>query len=462
MARTSNRSQAFSLDFWLLAGFLVILWIAGGASRPDAIGQAVVRAAAWAILIAAVLAAPAGGRRGSGFPLLLLCATALVTAAQLLPLPPGVWEALPGRGLFMGAEVALEGIRPWRPLSLSPQATTNALASLIVPLVVLVLAARLKTHEHWRIAALLLALCVASAALGLVEVSGGRFDHPLINDIEGLVSANFANRNHLALFLAMGCALAPAWSFRRGTDWHRLAATPGLLLIFAMVLLATGSRAGMVLGAVATALGGVMMRGPLTKALGRLPRSIAAGVVVGAAAILAGAVWLSFAMGRAVAIDRALLMEAGDDLRAKALPIVLEMIPRYFPAGSGFGTFDQAYRISEPESLLNPLYFNHAHNDWLEIALDGGLPGILLLAVATAWAAWRSFAVWLRTAGADQSLARLGSVLLALVAIASLADYPARTPLIMGIVALAAIWLCPAQKARSERTGESEDSAGHA
>ena len=57
MPRNSTSSADFSarLSFWLLCVFLVILWIAGGASRADVAGQAVVRFFAWAFLIVFVL-----------------------------------------------------------------------------------------------------------------------------------------------------------------------------------------------------------------------------------------------------------------------------------------------------------------------------------------------------------------------------------------------------------------------
>ena len=59
--------------------------------------------------------------------------------------------------------------------------------------------------------------------------------------------------------------------------------------------------------------------------------------------------------------------------------------------GNGLGTFESAY----PAYALfdSGLTVNHAHNDWLEWAADGGIPLFLLLAFIAAWsarAAWRS------------------------------------------------------------------------
>jgi O-antigen ligase len=120
------------------------------------------------------------------------------------------------------------------------------------------------------------------------------------------------------------------------------------------------------------------------------------------------------------------------------------MIESYFPVGSGFGGFDQTFRLHEPFALLMPTYFNHAHNDFQEIALDGGLPAILLLGAATVWWAIASLRAWRAGPEAQHILPKLGSAMLLLVFVASLVDYPARTPMIMAMIVIAAVWLARA------------------
>ncbi len=83
------------------------------------------------------------------------------------------------------------------------------------------------------------------------------------------------------------------------------------------------------------------------------------------------------------------------------------MIRTYFPVGSGLGGFDPLFRMHEPFELLKPTYFNHAHNDWLEIALDAGGAGIALLFGSILWWGMASARAW---RSADGSVtARLGS-----------------------------------------------------
>ena len=443
MSRTASNNPDFSarLSFWLLSAFLVILWIAGGASRADVWGQGVVRFFAWTFLIIFTLfSSRFEWQRVKPIAILLALSILLVTL-QLVPLPPSIWTALPGRELFIQAAEVSGQPQPWRPLSISPSATANALGSLVVPVAVLVFGAQLTREQHWRIASVLLALVFAGSLLALLQFSGARFGNPFINYQTGSVSGNFANRNHFALFVAFGCLLAPVWALRGdlAKRWKAIVAIC-LLPLFLLVSLATGSRAGILLTGLAIIAGIFIVRAPLLRSSRELPRwTIIAISVFGASALL-GSVALSFMLGRAVAIDRAFDLDAANDLRSRALPYVIEAIERYFPVGTGFGTFDPVYRIGEPDALLLPLYFNHAHNDWLEIILDGGIFGALLLSAGLIWTATSAIKAW-RRMNHRPLLARTGSITLLLVMFASLPDYPGRSPMIMAVIIIAAIWL---------------------
>jgi O-antigen ligase len=57
--------------------------------------------------------------------------------------------------------------------------------------------------------------------------------------------------------------------------------------------------------------------------------------------------------------------------------------------GFGGGAFYNAFTRYKVESGIGP--YNHAHNDYVEIAADVGLVGLLLLAIAVLMTAWRVF-----------------------------------------------------------------------
>jgi O-antigen ligase len=436
----------------LLLALLLILWLAGGASRADVIGQVLVRASAWAILIALLLFARFP-RPVPAKPLaLLIFAAVALPAIQLIPLPPSIWESLPGRGLLAEAARVSGQEQPWRSVSISPEATFNALSSLIVPLVVFLLVIRLTPRDHPRLANILLVLVIASSLFGLIQFAGLRIDNPFVNEIRGTVSGSFANRNHFALFLSIGCLLAPAWVFldQKGVRWKGPVAL-AMLLLFGLLILATGSRMGIILGIVAVGLGLFSVHKQIRNELKRLPPKLSIGLIAVAICMTASAIILSIVLDRAVSVDRAISLEVKEDLRRQALPVVISMTQQYFPVGSGFGAFDPVYRMAEPSALLSRSYFNHAHNDLIEIVLDGGLLGALLLLCALVWWLLKSIAAWRSRDAVNAILPRLGSMIVLLVIIASLTDYPARTPMIMAMLVIAAFWLAQAPAIASDR-----------
>lgn len=431
-----------SLPFVLLAGFLGVLWLAGGASRADALGQVVVRSAAWLALIVIILFGERYPLRGERTLWAFLTAALLLTLLQLVPLPPDVWQALPGRGFFAEAAAASGQPQPWRPWSLVPGATLNAASSLIIPIVVLGLVTCLKERERSWLPGLVLCLITTSALLGFLQFSGAAFNNPLIGLSGGQVSGIFANRNHFALFTAFGCMLAPVWAFLGGRQprWRGPVAL-GLVIIFALSILASGSRAGLLLGVVALGLGLLMVQQGIRKSLHRHPRWMFPALISGVVSTIAFFVLISVLADRAVSIDRVLAMQMGEDLRSRALPTILRAIDIYFPMGSGLGGFDPVFRIHEPFELLAPIYLNHAHNDFLEVAFDAGLPGIVLLLTALSWWAWGTFRAWKIGSSARNAMPKLGSAILALIMAGSIFDYPARTPMIMAVIVLAGVWL---------------------
>lgn len=428
--------------FLILCGLLVAVWIAGGGSRADLIGQVVVRGATWVLVIVAIFAGVRPTSSAFRPVFLILFAALALVLLQLVPLPPSVWQALPSRAMLSAAANLAGEPQPWRPLAIVPDAAINAASSLAPPIAVLLLFSALDERERAWLPGILLTLVTGAMFVGLLQFSGAGFDNTLVNDTPGQVSGTFANRNHFALYLAIGCLVAPVWAFsgERRVTW-RAPTAMGLILLFELTILASGSRAGMLAGGMALAIASIFARHGIRRALGTPPRWLFP--AIGGAVVMTFATFLviSIAADRAVSIDRAVALSTGEDMRARGLPVVLAMIRNYFPVGAGVGGFDTLFRMHEPFGLLKRTYFNHAHNDFLEIVLDAGVLGLLLLIAAVGWWGWASVRVWRRRPDAVAVLARLGSAILLLVLGASIVDYPARTPLIMVTMVLAAAWL---------------------
>lgn len=436
-AYPSYRLSPALLLFLLLLG---TLWVAGGASRADVTGQVVTRTATWLILVLTILCGVRPMGRSAGPVFWLLLATVLLVLLQLVPLPPSLWAALPGREFLLSAPLSQE---TWRPWSLAPSTTINAASSLIVPVATLYLVSAIPQDERAWLPAILLGAIFLSMLVGLLQFSGFIIDNSFINDSRGSVGGTFANRNHFALFLGLGCLIAPVWAFtgKQAAGWRAPVAL-ALITLFTLTILATGSRAGILTGLLALALGLALCWNDVRRALRGAPRWVFPTLIVAIIGVIATLVLVSIAADRAESVRRVFEMYPGQDARARGLPTVLSMISTYFPTGAGFGGFDPIFRLHEPFSLLKPSYFNHAHNDFLEVVLDGGLPALLVLLVAIGWYVIASIRVW-RRSGRHSVLPKLGSAILFLVFVASAFDYPVRTPIMMAIIVIAGLWLCP-------------------
>jgi O-antigen ligase len=425
----------------LLCLLFAVLVVAGGASRGDVAGQVVVRAACWGLLIVVALAGTQPSLGTSRPVALLLLAAIVLVLLQLVPLPPGLWSMLPGRQVLLQAATLSGQPQPWRPWSIVPDATSNALQSLVVPATTLVLLCSIKPAERDWLPGLLLCLVLVSVILGLLQLSGAGLGNPLINDTPGVISASFANRNHYALFLALGCLLVPGWIFLDGRrpGW-RASAGIGLLLLFALMILTTGSRAGIGTGILAIIAAMVLAWGDIGRSLRRAPSWMRPALIAGVVVLVLAFVAISVAADRATSINRIFAVDPGQDMRGRGLPTVLAMIATYFPFGSGLGGFDPIFRLHEPFNLLKLTYFNHAHDDFLEIVMDAGLPGLVLIVAALAWWGWASATAW-RSVTTRSILPRLGSAAILIMMLGSIIDYPLRTPMMMAILMVAAVWL---------------------
>lgn len=451
----------------LLAGFVLACVLFGGSSRPDNLSLLFIRPVAAAYVVAALTLPVASDWAGLRWPLALLGAFAATFALQLVPLPPGVWTALPGHARFVEATAALGVPLPWRPLSVSPDLTANSLLDLMIPLAVLTGMATVPVERRIALAPVLLVAMLASAVLGIAQWAGSSgsslYFYRYTN--RDLPVGFFANRNHQALFLAMALPLLRLWAALPGrlvpNPAFRAAIAVGAALLILPVLLASGSRSGLVLAILGA--GASLLIAPFRSG-GAIPRSrrrrLAPIALAGAGLlVIVGAVIL---FGRALSVSR--IADVGQieaDLRVRYLPIIVDMTQDFLPFGTGYGTFDAMFRIYEPLWALKPTYFNHAHNDILELAMTGGIPALIVLFTGIGFFVWRVAATirreWWRT---SSNGAKAGMTLVLLTFAASLTDYPLRAPTIAMVLALAVVWMgLPIPRPQPARTHSGDETA---
>lgn len=453
-----------------LAGlFTACAFAMGGSSRADVASLEVLRPLAVAVLGVALLSVRREHVSSYRAPLAIAILCAALLAAQLVPLPGGLGGALPGRGLV--AEIdALTGLdAAWRPLSLWPPATQNSLWALLVPLSLLVTCIQLPAADLARLLTVVLLAGAASAILALLQTIGDPQGALYFYDVTNFGSAVglFANRNHQAALLACLIPLAFAAAQLRRSNWRVWGgagrnADPGLVVAIAAtaflvpLILVTGSRSGLLLGAVALAsLAGVLPAGIRLPGREGFWGSRRVRLALGAGAIGA-LVSVTVYLQRDLAIDRIIDPAAGGDMRTRILPAARDMLELYLPWGTGAGTFREVYGANEPAALLAGFYMNQAHNDWLDVALASGLPGLAIAGAAIA--AWIARAVTVFSGGGSdefQPLRKAGLAVLLILALASLSDYPLRTPALACIFALAAVWAALPRASVSDRGAQS-------
>lgn len=469
----SRKRVSWEIASTTMAVMITFVTLTGGSSFADVAGQPVVRTGSLFLVGFAIIAGLRFDFSSYRAPFFAIGAMIAVVAVQLVPLPPTVWLSLPGRSAFDVSTLVPSVAMTWRPAALVPDMAWNALFALLVPASALLLVSAVPRSQFPVIVPLLLMMVILSSVVAAMQFSGSTFDNPLINERMGFASGLLSNRNHQALFLAIGVACAMQWGALRPFIKLRMAGAAALTFWFLLMILATGSRAGLALGGVGLIGGALLILGALRRAGIRFASKTLLLFAAGALLVLTLVVTISLYGGRSESLDRFHEASIGDDMRLRAMPVVLEMARGYLPVGAGQGSFETLFRSAEPDSLLKPTYFNHAHNDYLELAIEGGLSGLSLLMVCLAWLVWKSIQAWRSSPDGEVQRARLGSIVILLVLLASIVDYPARTPLIMMVLVLAAAFLnrlrkestasLPAQNRHlySEQSSEPETTGDH-
>jgi O-antigen ligase len=305
---------------------------------------------------------------------LFISGLVLIPIVQLVPLPPAIWTQLPGREL--SAQVlALAGLADeWRPLTLDPEGTIGSSLELLPGLAMFLAVLHLAARDRMRLLYILIALALLSAALGALQRAGGDAETFILFETahSGSSPGLFVSRNHQATFLLIGMVMAAAVarSFRGVRPAAALAGLTAavVLLFFAAAVVATGSRTGLVLLGPA-AIASLLLMYPVK------------GQWKGAALALAIVVPIGGFILQSSAAEDALsrFSEISEDDRPFYWKDTAVAVGKFWPAGSGIGSFPKVYGSVQSIETLRPLYVNNAHNDWLELTLEAGAPAILLM-----------------------------------------------------------------------------------
>jgi O-antigen ligase len=365
----------------------------------------------------------------------------VIPLVQLVPLPPAVWQALPGRENLIASLDLAGAANDWRPLSLSPHRTLAAVLSLGPPLVMMWFAALASTQERKALAVTIAVMSLIAVVVGagqLAQGPGGWLDFYATGDTAILHGFN-ANRNSSADLLLIGfVALAAVWSIsqsaRSRTASIAFAATAALLLLAVFL---TGSRTGIALILVVAGFAVAIIRsrtgaGGSIKWFGWKVWFALAGTSL--ATVAAGWWWRT-----TPAIARVLVrFDFAGEFRPELWRDAWHAAGYYWPVGSGLGTFLPAVLPAERLEVVDQTLPNRAHNELIELMLEGGLPLLACWLAIAAIVLWRLRHALAPESGLPRPLGLLAAAIIVIAGLHSLVDYPLRSMAMAGLVAMAA------------------------
>lgn len=374
-----------------LAGFGLILFNAAfwyGAVLPSDWNVSLAAIGALGLVFAV---SPHGKTRiaAPGQLILLLCAALLVLAIlQLVPLPlPLLGFLSPVRKEMVVAAVPVLGPQRYAPLSALPRATVDGILQLSAYLLIIVVFRQLASQLRgrlWLCAAPLIFLGTAEAGLGLFQYYAGP---------SGTAQGTYASRDHYAALLEMTLPFAVMWAIellrRRRAGEPEMARVIGsciLLAAGAVMLLAvihSLSRMGFI-----GALLGLFSIGALASVTARRSNAQRR-VLIAALTILVLLAFIFLPVDPLIARFGDLAKSSGisADTRVRMWQDTLALI-RDFPFfGCGLGAYESCFLRYKTVAPMQQVEF--AHNDYLQLAAEIGIPGFMLVLTLAALAVKR-------------------------------------------------------------------------
>jgi putative inorganic carbon (HCO3(-)) transporter len=427
---------------WAIFAFLLLVLLLGGASAAGYTGNLILQFSGVALIAYAVWNADQAGDQPTGLGRFLL-ALAVLFALQFLPLPPSLWQLLPGRdAVAKGFDLAAMP-QPWLAYSLDPWGSLQSLVWWI-PALAIFLAMRAKNAPPARLLIwLIAAVAYGSVILAAAQAFGGSgYFYTITNRGNGV--GLFSNSNHFSSFLLVAMALLAGQSLHDRPSGHHgkhrhtadyfLAAQLAPLVVGVIL---SASLAGQLL--MLPVLGGIVL---LARPDWKLRWTLVAAVL---AVFSVGLVWL---LSSGIAANDLLAKSGTAGIsRGEFLVNGSRMVQDFAPFGSGIGTFREIYPWYEDVTKVGTTYANHAHNDLLELLIETGLVGLIVLALFLVWLGKRSWQLW--NGNRNENLVALSASLATFaVLLHSLVDYPLRTAAISSLIALCCVLMSRKAEAR--------------
>lgn len=425
------RNAIISIGGAVIAGVMTVFMLFGGSSSGGLMANIALQLIASLLLGYGVMrlgTAPLS--RSAKVLIAIVICWILWCAVQLVPLPPSIWTLAPGRNL-LEHRLQMAGVPlPWLPLTLSVDGTIRHLTSLLPPLAIGALILARPPEDSTGLRWVIPLVALVSLMIGVGQLLGGQ-NSPLYlyqTTNLGMPVGLMANANHQATLMLCAipfvASLASGETGRSGQSRGRELLLVAMAAMLLMGIAISNSYAAFILALPVTAASWVIAR---PRSLGPT-RYIAIGIIVVMLAALAAALIVG-----PNALDPKTSLGEIQLSRPMMYRVAAKATLCFFPLGSGFGSFVPAFKLFEDPAQISNVFANHSHSDYLELALEGGLPGLLLVMGLLLWWCRQAVAIWF--ARAPRRLDRAAVVATAAILAHSAVDYPARTTMIAVILA---------------------------
>ncbi|MFM5949481.1 MAG: O-antigen ligase family protein [Novosphingobium sp.] len=434
--------MSLPLRQWATIGFLLLALLLGGASAAGYTSNLILQFAGVMLIAYAIWSSERTGDQVTGLGRFLVGLVALFLL-QAIPLPPALWELMPGRDAVAKGYDLAGMTKPWLAYSLDPWGSLQSFVWWL-PAFAIFLALRAKQAPPTRaVIWLIAAVAYVSVILAATQAFGGSgYFYTITNRGNGV--GLFANSNHFSSFMLIAMALLAGQSLHdrpvghhgkhRLTSDYVLAAQ---LTPLAFGVLLSDSLAGQLL--MIPVLGGIAL---LSRPAWKLHWPLVAATLV---AFSIGLVWL---LSSGLAANDLLAKSGTAGIsRGEFLTNGIRMLQDFAPFGSGIGTFREIYPWYEDLSKVGTTYANHAHNDLLELLIETGLFGLIVLTMFLVWLVKRSWQLW-NSNRSENLVALSASIAIWAVLLHSLVDYPLRTAAVSCLVALCCVLISRTAEAR--------------
>lgn len=431
--RTKGRNEGQS-EFWALVAMLTFAVAFGGGGSKYGLANLIVILSA---LVAAAFHRRAFFEFWRSSPLLLralVASSILLPIMFLIPLPQSVWSLLPGRDM-VAQSYDLIGYEGWASASVNPVRTLLALTGLITPLAILFIGWAAPRDRLIVAGWVVVALGLANFAIGIPQVLSNSQTGVLYpeNSMPGVLFGTFANRNSTGIFLVGTLALTALLPAPPRWERFSLPLRLGVCVLLLLAIILTRSRTAFVLALVPLGIAALRMLhvqfNQYSLARGqRLRRIFPVIIGVGLTITLIASI-LVIAPGR---IGQTVERFSGDqgNPRAYIWEDARYSAKRFWPIGAGPGTFDDVFQIDESLENMTMRRAGRAHNDYLEVAIETGAPGMVVIIGWLVLLAWLS---WLARTSHHRWIAWSGASILLVIALQSITDYPLRNQSLLAV-----------------------------